>query len=181
MIPRSSVTQGENAISHANRNFVIAYVFLVGLPLLGLVAVLKSGRGLTAPFSVDGTWKIEPSGKDFPVSPCGKFLFSISSAPLAISQSGKTLVVALSGGTKTATGTLDGKIIKAQFAGKATATNKSGAAECGGDGSLMLTATLDPHAEPRTLSGTLSIDDCGSCAPMEFHAVRQPRSPGGTR
>jgi hypothetical protein len=154
---------------HANRNFVIAYILLVGLPLLGLAGVLRSGRELTAPFSVDGAWQIESSHPA--VSPCGNYLSSVSSAPLSISQSGKTLVVTLGGGTKSATGTLDGKIIKAEFAG---------AAECGGRG-LTLTATLDPLAEPRTLSGTLAVEGCSSCAPLEFRGVRQPRSAGGPR
>ena len=93
---------------------------------------------------MDGAWKIESSHPA--VSSCGNYLSSLSSAPLSISQSGKTLVVTLGGGTKSATGTLDGKIIKAEFAG---------AAECGSRG-LTLTATLDPLAEPRTLSGTLA-------------------------
>jgi hypothetical protein len=82
----------------------------------------------------------------------------------------------LSGGAKTTTGTIDGKLMQAHFSG----ADKSGAAACG-DGALTLTATLDPVAEPRTLSGTLSVEGCASCAPIEFHAVRQPKSAGGTR
>src|SRR5712671_4676256 len=105
------VARGRNAISHTNRNFVIAYVFLVVLPVLGLVAVLKSGRGLTAPFSVDGAWKIESGAGLLSASPCGNFLSSVSKAPISISQSGKSLVVTLSGGTKTTMGTLEGKTI----------------------------------------------------------------------
>jgi hypothetical protein len=46
-------------MSHTNRNFVVAYTLLVGLPLLGLAGVLRSGRNITAPISIDGTWKIE--------------------------------------------------------------------------------------------------------------------------
>jgi hypothetical protein len=172
---------GETAISHTNRNFVIAYILLVGLPLLGLVGILRGGRSLTAPFSVDGAWKIESGVSRLPASPCGNFLSLVSNAPLSISQSGKSLVVTLTGGTKTTTGTLDGKTVRAQFAGTVrSGADKSGAAACG-DGSLTLAATLDPLAEPRTLSGTLSIEGCGSCTPLEFHAVRQPKSPGGTR
>ena len=147
----------------------------MALPLLGLVGILRSGRGLTAPFSVDGAWKIESGASGPSASSCGNFFSSVSNAPLSISQSGKSLVVALSG-AKTTTGTLDGKTIKAQF----TAADKSGPAECG-DGGLILTATLDPMAEPRTLRGTLSVEGCSSCAPLEFRAVRQPKSPGGTR
>jgi len=180
--------QGETAISHSNRNFVLAYILLVALPILGLVAVLKSGRTLTAPFSVDGAWKIESGAGHFsasPVSPspiaaepCADFFSSVSNAPLSISQSGKTLVVTLSD-AKTATGTLDGTAIKAQFSGLGADKDKSEAAQCG-DG-LTLTATLDPQAEPRTLSGRLSVEGCAACAPVEFRAVRQPRPAGGTR
>jgi hypothetical protein len=177
---------GRNAISHANRNFVIAYVFLVGLPLLGLAGILKSGRGLSAPFSVDGAWKIESPGNP-PASsqPCSNFLSSISNTPFSISQSGKELVITLSGATadgaaRATTGTLEGKTVKAQFAGNEIAkADKTGAVECG-DRSLTLTATLDPLAEPRVLSGTLAIEGCTSCA-LDFRAARQPRSAGGTR
>ncbi len=79
-------------MTHTNRNFVLAYVFLVALPLLGFVGILKSGRGLSAPFSVDGIWKIESS---LPyASPCSEFLFFVFKlSALSISQSGKSLVV----------------------------------------------------------------------------------------
>lgn len=146
----------------------------MGLPLLGLVGILRSGHGLTAPISVDGNWKIEPQANRLSALPCGNFLSSVSNAPLSISQSGKTLVVALNGGTKITTGTLEGKTIKASFA----RAENSGQADCG-DQTLTLAATLDPKAEPRTLNGRLSVDGCASCAPLEFRAVRQPRSTGG--
>jgi len=152
----------------------------VGLPLLGLVGILRSGRSLTAPFSVDGAWKIESGSGRLPASPCSNLLSSVSNTPLSISQSGRILVVTLGGGMKTTTGTLDGKTLKAQFAGAdRSGADQSGAAVCG-DGSLTLTATLDPLAQPRTLSGTVAVNGCGSCAPLEFHAVKQPRSAGGT-
>jgi len=147
--------------------------------LLGLVGVLRSGRSLTAPFSVDGAWKVESVANRLPASACNNFFSSVSNAPLSISQSGKTLVVTLSG-TKTAAGTLDGETIKAQFPGAdRDREDKSGTAACG-DSALTLTATLDPLAEPRTLTGTLSVEGCSSCAPLEFRAVRQSRSRGGT-
>ena len=160
-------------MAHTNRNFILAYIFLVALPIAGLVGILKGGRHLTAPFSVDGTWKILSSQ---PVaSSCSDFFSSVSTSPLLISQSGKSLVVSLNGGTRTASGTLDNKIITAQFSG-----NKVAAAQCG-DGNLNLTATLDPATEPRTLSGTIAVDGCASCAPLQFRAARQPKPPGGTR
>ena len=152
---------------------MLAYVFLVILPVLGLVGILKSGRSLNAPFSVDGTWKIDTGASHGSVSPCADLLSTVSSAPVSISQSGKTLVVGLNGGAKTTTGLLEGKTINASFAGTDTK-----ASDCA-DRSLTFTATLDPQAEPRTIIGTLSVDGCTSCAPLEFRAVRQPRSANG--
>jgi Kef-type K+ transport system membrane component KefB len=133
---------------------------------------------------VDGAWKIESGAGHFsasPVSPspiaaepCADFFSSVSNAPLSISQSGKTLVVTLSGEPKPPPARSKGKSIKAQFSGLGADKDKSEAAQCG-DG-LTLTATLDPQAEPRTLSGRLSVEGCASCAPVEFRAVRQPRA-----
>jgi hypothetical protein len=77
-------------------------------------------------------------------------------------------------GGKTTAGILEGKTIKAQFAGSANATDCK-------DRSLALTATLDPLTEPRTLSGKLTVEGCAACAPVEFRAVKQPRPAGGTR
>jgi hypothetical protein len=142
--------------------------------LFGLVGILRSGRGLTAPFSVDGGWTMQVGAAHTSAAPCGDFLSSVSNSPVSISQSGTSLVIVLGG--KTTTGTLDGKNIKAQFAGTVTPS----AADCS-DHSLALTATLDPLTEPRTLSGRLSLEGCAACAPVEFRAVKQPRPAGGTR
>lgn len=148
----------------------------MGLPLLGLAGILRSGRALTAPSSVDGAWKIEASANQVSASPCADFLSSVAKAPVSISQSGKSLVIGLGNG-KPANGTFDGRILKAQFAGAGNPI----AADCS-DRSLTLTATLDPKAEIRTLSGTLSIDGCAACGPLEFRATRHVSSSaaGGT-
>jgi hypothetical protein len=160
-------------MAHTNRNFVIAYILLVGVPLLGLAGVLRSGRSLVAPFSVDGVWKLE-AGAPPAAAPCGDFLSSLSNSPLSISQSGTSLVIGVGG--KTTTGTLTGKTVKAQFAG----AGNPNASDCS-DRSFALTATLDPLVEPRTLSGQLSVEGCASCPPVEFRAVKQPKPPGATR
>jgi hypothetical protein len=116
---------------------------------------------------------MEAAANRFSASPCADFLSSVAKAQVSISQSGKALVVSLNIG-KTGTGTLDGKILQAQFTG----VDNPAAADCS-DRGLTLTATLDPKAEPRTLSGTLSVDGCASCA-LEFRAVRQPRGASGS-
>jgi hypothetical protein len=169
-----SILKGRTAISHSNRNFVLAYVFLVALPILGLLGILRSGRHLTAPFSVDGTWKIEAAANRVPAPTCSNFLSAVSNAPLSISQSGEQLVVGLNGGSKTAAGVLEGKTIRASF----SAAENSGQADCAGQ-PWTLTATLNPQTEPKTLRGKLSVAGCASCVPLEFRAVRQPRTVSG--
>jgi hypothetical protein len=160
-------------MSHENRNFILAYIFLVGLPVLILVGVLKSGRTLSAPFSVDGTWKFQTQASQASVSPCSNFFAQVSNQPLTISQSGNVLVITLNNGAKTTTGALDGKSLKAQFTG----APDSNSANCS-DRALTLTATLDPQTDPRTLRGTLSAENCSSCS-LEFNAARQPRAAAG--
>jgi hypothetical protein len=160
-------------VSHANRNFIIAYIFLVGLPLLGLAGILKSGRNLSAPISVDGNWKLETAAKRVATLPCGNFLNSVSNNPLSISQSGTGLIIGINGGSSTATGVLEGETIKASFA-RANSTQ----AECT-DRTLTLSAMLESKLDPRTMSGTLTVEGCTSCV-LDFRAVRQPRTtPGG--
>lgn len=162
-------------MAHTNRNFVIAYVLLVGIPLLALAGVLRSGRSLKAPFSVDGVWKVDADASHAPASGCGDLLSAMAASPLSISQSGTSLVIGIGAG-RTTTGNLDGKTVRAQFGGTVNSTS----AGCG-DHSFALAATLDPLTEPRTLSGKLSVDGCDTCAPLDFRATRQPRPAGATR
>ena len=159
-------------MSRTNRNFIIAYILLVGIPVLGLVGVLKSGRALAAPISVDGIWKLETNSSPAAALPCSNRLASITNGTVAISQSGKSLVFTLNHGSKaTSLGAIEGITVKASFA-----SGTSNEAGCDGNRTLTLTATLDPNSEPRTMNGTLSVDGCNSCTPVDFRASRQPRS-----
>jgi hypothetical protein len=160
-------------MSHSSRNFVVAYILLVGLPLLGLAGVLRSGRSLTAPLSVDGVWKIETDAARLAVQPCAKSLSTFSS--VVISQSGKRLVLTFNDPAKTvASGALDGRGLKA-----AIVPMQDSSLHAGCDQGLTLAATIDPKSEPRALTGVLSVTGCPSCAPIEFHALRQPRGANG--
>jgi hypothetical protein len=158
-------------MSRTNRNFVIAYILLVGLPLAGLVGVLRTGRSLRAPISIDGTWKIEADVSRLKSTPCSQVLYSLANSPVLISQSGKTFVLTFNNGPKTsAAGVLEGQTLSVLL----TLEPVSGSG-CMAAQPLTLVATVDPHSEPRSLTGSLAINDCASCAPLEFHAVRQPR------
>ncbi len=155
-------------MSTTNRKFVVAYVFLVGIPLLALVGVLKAGRHLPSPYAVDGSWKLEISASTA-ASPCSSSFSSLADPAVNVSQSGQDLVLSLNG--LTGNGTLEGKSMRAEFAGA------DGASGCSGQ-ALILAATLDPNTRPRTLTGKLSFNSCPSCS-IDFRAVRQPPAPSG--
>jgi hypothetical protein len=157
-------------MSHSNRNFIIAYVLLVALPIVGLVGVLKSGRSLTAPISVDGVWQIQADPTRLASLPCGKSLGENPETTLAISQSGRNFTLTIANGPKsTASGVLDGTTLKASVTPAAAWSQEAG---CGVGRSVDLVATVNPKSEPRSLSGVLSVNDCPSCGSVEFRAVR---------
>jgi hypothetical protein len=152
-------------ISPTNRNFIVAYILLVGVPLLGLAGVLKAGHALTAPISIDGTWALE-------TSPATLFGQTLQNSLLTISQSGNGLVVSLNNGLNTTgTGTLAGAAMDATLSMPSTAAD-----HCGSDATLALKATIDSKVEPRTMLGTISVKGCGSSAELSYRAVRQSRS-----
>jgi hypothetical protein len=149
-------------ISRTNRNFVIAYVLLVGVPLLGLAGVLKAGHALTAPISVDGTWTLQTDTATL----CG---WTLQNPVLTISQSGRDLVVGLNNGLNAAgTGTLAGATMDAALPLPATAAD-----HCGSDATLALRAAIDSKAEPKTMLGTISVNGCASCPDVSYRALRQ--------
>src|SRR5436190_22296706 len=97
----------------SNRKFFIAYVLLVGLPILGLVGILKSGRAMAAPISVDGTWALQADPAGLASLPCGK---SLTASDLVISQSGGNFTLTVRNEPKsTASGALTGTILRASL------------------------------------------------------------------
>jgi hypothetical protein len=160
-------------MSHTNRNFIIAYVVLVGLPIVALLGVLKSGRHMQAPLSVDGTWKLQTAVERSAWPSCFQSISWLTDSSLAISQSGPGLILSSNTAAKPmASGSIEGTAIRASIQATGSA--------CGSD-NLTLIARVDPNSEPRSLTGTLSVEGCTTCSTMSFSAVRQPRTVKGTR
>ena len=158
---------------HRKRNFIGAYVLLVGLPVLGLVGVLKSGRGIAAPLSLDGTWTLQADPTRLAGLPCGKSL-AASDLVMAISQSGGRFTVILGNGAKsTGSGVLVGTTLKASVL-----PSLSDDAQCRGH-ELALLASVDPKSNPRSFSGTISVNDCANCKAVEFRALQRTPTKGG--
>lgn len=158
-------------MSRTSRNFVVAYILLVGLPLLALAGVLHAGRKLAAPVSVDGTWKVELRSEAVHADACKSAVEAAFGSPLQISQSGKSLLILTGKSALASDGTIEGTNVKATLP----------LASCGGAQALILAALVDTKSDPRVLSGYLSPTGCSSsaCSAIAFRAVRQQRVPSG--
>ena len=153
-----------------SRNFVIAYILLVGIPIASLLLILEHGRKMTAPVSVDGNWLLQGDLTSLTALPCGSATPVPEDAVLNISQSGKNFEVTLPNGFRTETsGVIEGKVLKATLA----PTLQPHSAPCGKDHSVTLTASLNLDTRPKSLEGTIGVEDCQTCAPFNFVAVRQ--------
>lgn len=151
-------------MSRTNRNFVVGYVLFVALPLLGLAGVLKSGRHLKAPTSVDGTWNVQVQTNGIAPTTC---LAPLAAADqnLVISQSGGNFILTISTPGKTAlnaNGTLDGNTLRAVV--KPSAPTGSACPD------LSLTATVNPAELPKSLAGSWTTGQ----NTINFRAQLQP-------
>ena len=157
-------------ISPSNRKFLIAYLLLVGLPLLGLAGILKAGRTLSTSISVDGNWKFETDPAKLAALPCMQSFTSLQDSVVNISQSGKELVLLRDQGGKTAgSGVIEDTTVTAMLP-QPVASLGEGACQSNG---LRLLATVDPKAKPKSMVATVSLNGCASCTAIEFRAVRQ--------
>lgn len=122
-----------------------AYLLSVGVPVLGLLAILATGRGIAAPLSISGDWTLEFD----PAADCANGPAGLRQPALSISQSGTEALITVNDGRAT---TLEGTIDGATLAAKS------------------LTATIAGKFGERTLEGKMSFD---GCAPVAFRATRQ--------
>jgi len=165
-------------VTHTNRNFAVAYVLLVALPLLCLAGVLRSGRNLSAPTSVGGLWKVRADTARLALLPCGKSI-GASDASFTVSQSGRNFTLNWANVmTSSASGTIEGTTIRANIVPSGVWAKETG---CGGGRVLSLTATANSPVNPQSLDGVLSVNDCPACTPVHIQAVRedQAKAKGG--
>ena len=132
------------------------------MPIFGLAGILKQGRKLSAPVSVDGSWKLQPAK---PAS-CG---LSSEEGFLSISQSGKRVTVALTAAKLTGDGIVEGNSLRAAIPNTDP--------ECG---PINVSADIQGRGDTKSLVGTLSVERCPSCA-LDFRATRQAPPKIGAR
>lgn len=155
---------------------ISAYVFLVGMPLLALVGILRAGAHLTPPLAVRGSWLVEADFNSWRRAPCEALLPNAPQPLLNIAQSGKNLTITLNNIEKIVmVGTINGATL---IAAHPSALGKielipmpdSG---CLSPKSLRLQAEVQDQGRQRSLTGTLTLDGCASCPSLVFSAIRQ--------
>ena len=139
----------------------LLYVALVGLPVVGLLAVLHAGQRLEAPPDVGGVWRVARGGA------CGLQ----EGDTFEIAQSGQYLSVELPRRPAMG-GRLTGGVLRAR--GGARASSAPGCAS----GPLAFEA-LTAEPVPRQLRGRVGVPGCAGCPFQSVVAVREaPRRVG---
>ena len=93
---------------------LLQYLVLVGIPILGVLGILRMGQGLTAPQAVSGIWQVTPSGPALTpsaVRACPAAAEFLEQPNLSVEQSGPRLVFDLS--NFTIHGTIEGQAVRA--------------------------------------------------------------------
>lgn len=157
-------------MSPVTRNFMVCYLCLVVLPVVSLVGILKTGSRLKAPILVEGVWDLQSPAEGVAALLCRQSVPNSQTVSIAISQSGRYLTLSVKPEiTAGARGLVEGTLIQASLSPHAQVSNQSG---CAPDRRLTLTAAIS--ANEGSMTGALSVDDCSSCKPVEFRALRRP-------
>src|SRR5262245_47833695 len=132
---------------------VLLYISMVGLPIVGMIGALHLGRGLAAPASVAGVWRVELDGPQ----PCNE---APAPEPLALQiiQSGRRIAISIGDEKKVA----------------AVGELREATLTAAGD-SLQVKASLHREGDRTRLQGFISLRACGKPTEIEFHATPAPK------
>jgi len=146
---------------------VFNYLMLVGIPLLGVMGVLRIGQTLPQMLCMHGPWKVETSQQSTSSS-CAEQQRQLEPLAFSISQSGPRLSISLDNERKDV---LQGRIQDTDIS--ATLPHFSGTSLLKNEpGPIQLRATLDRQAKPARLWGVLSFSNCPD---LKFVATHQAK------
>lgn len=138
---------------------VLHYLVLVGIPILGVLGLLRIGSDLKPPVSVGGEWQLELTASTLTDAGCASLFAEGIQPVLTVSQSGLHLVLELNTVEKTS---FKGRLTELTIT---TTTKKSE--------TVAFQATVDRQRDPNYLIGAISLPDCKT--PFTLTAFRQPR------
>lgn len=157
---------------------LLSYLLFVGIPLVGLLGVLRVGQGIEAPRAVHGTWEVQPMAPSGRV--CTRYLLSDADSTLRISQSGRELTAALDPRAEVSLrGALTGNQLALEGVIPPDATPRHVA--CTGGDTLRLTARISAAGGTRQLEARLWSSACADCGAVSFTASRPRDYPGRRR
>ena len=157
------------------KDFLLAYILLVGLPLLGVFSVLRAGKGLVPLPAMSGEWDLRVDAGIAAANNCFAPLTAVPRQTVTISQSGADVTVSFNQPQEMSlTGTLERNLLTG------IASRSGPAGTCAEGAAMRWTATVMGTPGQRTLDGHFFFDTCASCAPVAFHAARRSplRKPG---
>ena len=130
---------------------VLLYLVLVGLPVLGILGLLRVGQTLSAPTSLAGSWNAQLNVPGPPGSSAGDPLVHPGPTVLSITQSGPRVFLTFDDIQKTTLiGSVQGLLIYASFIPE-RATDASGAVTT----AVHFRGRVDRQTEPDQLLGAL--------------------------
>lgn len=147
---------------------MLLYLALVGVPLLGLLGILRIGRGITPPASVGGVWGIETAPAS--AAPCPGLLPRSENAVLRISQSGPHVGIEMVGGEVRLRGEIRGSVLTASTLAP---TGPERIPACSPTAPLHLAATLHRGGGVDRLAGRIEAPGCPRCPALPFRATRR--------
>jgi hypothetical protein len=148
---------------------LFSYLLFVGVPLMGLLGVLRWGQGLEAPLAVHGAWAVQPMPATGRV--CTRYLLSDADSTLTISQSGRELTAALGPGHEVALrGSLTGDEVALEGVIQPGATPRFVACTVGD--TVRLVGRVSTAGQFRELEAGIWFSECADCGPIEFTAAR---------
>jgi hypothetical protein len=155
-----------------DRRLLIEYLLMVGVPLLLLLGVLQRGRGLSAPSSVDGSWRLEVDGSPGSTSPCEQTLDALDGSVIEITQSGNYLDALAGNGEETTA-------LRGREEGTSLWLESVRRQDSVLNGEMLrLTGEVMNVSGSRIIRGTVLMPRQVDCAPRGFQAAGLPGSDG---
>lgn len=157
---------------------VLAYLLVVGGPLLGLLGVLRVGQNIRAPRAVHGAYVLQVADSaSLRPQPCLRYLLSGTDSTLHIAQSGAQLAGTLGPEKNVALrGALDGDSLR--LTGAIDAATVPDSVTCAAGDTLYLAAHASRDERVKRIDG--AVTGCAACGAIGISAQR-PRGYAGRR
>jgi len=142
----------------------LAYLLLVGLPVILMVGTLRVGRRIAAPFSIGGSWAVtlDPVAQ---LDGCAGWRPDRRELIAEVSQSGTSVAITLNDSRKTV---LNSTLSYRRIIGSSAPVRIAGCQ----DMRLVIDANVASEVMGRSLAGRFLLADCPGCGSIPFRASR---------